>query len=183
MEQVKICSKCKLELPLIKFSRNNSAKNGLSSYCKDCARVYHKSLYTRDKERINKKAKQYYINNKDEMNKYHSKYYRDNIYRIWARNTIKHHKKKDIIINITLDDLTKLAKQVSHCYICKCELDWSSGKKNGVSNNSSPSCDRTNNERDININNIQIICRLCNTTKGPRTMDQFKLYCKLVTEL
>jgi hypothetical protein len=38
--ETKICSMCKKELPLMSFSKHKSSKNGIRSYCKECAKGY-----------------------------------------------------------------------------------------------------------------------------------------------
>lgn len=48
-EGVKVCSKCKQELSLDKFSRNRSTVDGCDSYCKAC-RVVAQKLYKALKE-------------------------------------------------------------------------------------------------------------------------------------
>lgn len=55
MPDEKYCGKCKRKLPLEKFSRDKSKKDGLNHTCKDCYGVYIRQHY--------KKNKQYYINN------------------------------------------------------------------------------------------------------------------------
>jgi hypothetical protein len=46
----------------------------------------------------------------------------------------------------------------------------------------SPSVDRLSNSDILTVNNIQIICRRCNTTKLDRTMEEFVDYCKMVAK-
>jgi superfamily II helicase len=46
----KICSKCKLPLPLNSFSRKSKVKDGLQYYCKDCVRQSVKRTY--DKQHL-----------------------------------------------------------------------------------------------------------------------------------
>lgn len=38
--ETKICSMCKRKLPLTSFSKHKSSKNGIRSYCKECAKGY-----------------------------------------------------------------------------------------------------------------------------------------------
>lgn len=42
--KTKKCSKCKRELPLDKFSKNNSKKDGLQCQCRDCMSVKTKKM-------------------------------------------------------------------------------------------------------------------------------------------
>lgn len=41
--ETKICKKCGKELPLDKFYKNKSQKDGLGYYCKDCINAYKSS--------------------------------------------------------------------------------------------------------------------------------------------
>ena len=41
--ETKICKKCGKELPVDKFYKNKSQKDGLGYYCKDCVNAYKSS--------------------------------------------------------------------------------------------------------------------------------------------
>lgn len=97
----------------------------------------------------------------------------------WAHHTRSDHKKKNIVINISNKDLLSFVANIETCNICGCKLNWGVDNKGSIFPNS-PSLDRTNNEYEININNIQLICHKCNRTKGERTMKDFIRYCKNV---
>ena len=72
--ETKICSKCKKELPLEKFSKNKCQKDGLCNQCKDCI----KDNYIRDRDKNRGKNKEYYLKNKDRISQYSKeKYQRD----------------------------------------------------------------------------------------------------------
>lgn len=69
--ETKICSKCKKELPLEKFSKNKCQKDGLCNQCKDCI----KENYISDREKNRSKEKEYYLKNKDRISWYSKKRY------------------------------------------------------------------------------------------------------------
>lgn len=101
----------------------------------------------------------------------------------WAKASIWSHKKDKHDVRFNANDLHEKAKDVTRCPICNTELDWTvGGNKKGKSSNNSPSLDRTDNAGVLTLDNVQIICRQCNTTKGARTMEEFIKYCKLVAE-
>lgn len=50
MAQLKNCSKCKVEKPLIEFHRHNTSKDGHVSTCKPCAIERAKSWYYENRE-------------------------------------------------------------------------------------------------------------------------------------
>jgi len=52
----KVCTKCKLEKPILEFYKSAYTSSGLSSDCKECRKL-HK---LKDKEEINKKIRVYY---------------------------------------------------------------------------------------------------------------------------
>ena len=49
MEETKICSRCKRELPLTMYTTNRSTKDGLQSHCRDCQRYYDQTRKERKK--------------------------------------------------------------------------------------------------------------------------------------
>jgi len=105
--------------------------------------------------------------NKDKLFRY------KNPYRIWVITTLSNHRKKGCKINISTDDLEKLAKTTKKCIYCNKKLIFQYGK--GLNRNT-PSLDRINNGNEINLNNIQIICHECNSTKRGRTHKEFVEY-------
>lgn len=43
--ETKICKKCGKELPVDKFYKNKSQKDGFGYYCKDCVNAYKSSYH------------------------------------------------------------------------------------------------------------------------------------------
>jgi len=85
------------------------------------------------------------------------------------------HKTKGMNVLITNDEIESLYKNTTHCPICGVKL---SNKSRG----NTPSLDRINNENELRIDNVWIICGKCNTTKQDRTLEEFYEYCKMVVE-
>ena len=54
---MKTCSKCKKEKPFSGFSKSGSAKDGLKSQCKVCAKAYRKAYYKTSDENVKNKLK------------------------------------------------------------------------------------------------------------------------------
>lgn len=102
-------------------------------------------------------------------------------HRVWAQKTIYEHKRNGYIVNISTDELELLSKNTKHCKYCGCKLNYNYGTK-GKTISNSPSMDRINNEKEINITNIQIICHNCNSTKRARTHREFVKYCLMIVK-
>jgi len=98
----------------------------------------------------------------------------------WARNSIHKHRQAGYNVEFSADQLISMAATTKHCSICGQELDWSGGK--GRAGWNSPSIDRIDNNDILRLDNVQIICRHCNTTKLDRTMAEFVKYCKMVVD-
>jgi hypothetical protein len=78
---MKKCSKCKIEKELTEFSKDRRSKDGLQNKCKFCNKEYHKKYYQANKEY----RKKYYKENKEKIKKYYQankeyrkKYYKEN---------------------------------------------------------------------------------------------------------
>lgn len=149
------------------FSKNHCRKDGHDSLCKTCK---SKTESTRRKEhRAEYKNKDY-------------------IWRVnhpfdsWADVSLRSHRKKGSVIEITVKELVGLAKDTPNCIICGCELNWSYGTKGGKLQSNSPTLDRIDNGEKINKNNIMIVCHSCNATKRNRTMNEFVEYCRMIAD-
>ncbi len=103
-------------------------------------------------------------------------------HRAWARLSLWHHRTRGCQIKLSTDDLERLAKQVTNCFICGISLDYRLGKgRKYISSDSSPSLDLRNPEiRVVEFSNVDIICHPCNMAKGKRTLDEFVKYCATV---
>lgn len=55
----KVCSKCKRELPISEFNKNKNSKDGLYSYCRQCASERTSEYYKNNKEHIKTVVREY----------------------------------------------------------------------------------------------------------------------------
>lgn len=63
---MKKCSKCKIEKPLIEFSKDKQKKDGFTSQCKSCINKRVLNRYYSNKDTLLLKSKEYYYNNREE---------------------------------------------------------------------------------------------------------------------
>jgi hypothetical protein len=184
----KICSICYLEKDINEFSK-------LRKQCKECYKIKQKERHTKWKkthiEQIKIQQKNWYNNNKEHcsnVNKINyiknkekyietrKKYYRNrDPFITWADMIIHGHEKNGCIIKVNREYLINLARNTTECKICKTKFLYKFG--NGY-NNKNPSLDRINNEMEIREDNIQIICKLCNTTKNNRSLEEMDQWVK-----
>ena len=157
-EPLKKCSNCGELKPFSEFYKDKCSKDGLKSQCKKC-------------------AKEYYENNKEKIKEYN----KNNYVRIWCSSTIRDHKKRGYIVNITIDELYDIVKDKPSCEICGKELEWYSTGKGKITN-LSPSLDRIYNGNEINKDNISILCHKCNTKKHSESIEENLVWCKQFEE-
>jgi 5-methylcytosine-specific restriction endonuclease McrA len=158
------CSRCKKTKLREEFASLARAVRGTQDWCKDCMKEYHAKYAQENKEKLRKDAFEWYNRSP----------------RGWASGALRSHKKKGHAINITTDELYNYALDKKTCPVCGKVLSW--GGKNGRIRSHSPSLDRINNEPELNINNIWIICARCNAAKGDLNMKEFVEYCKNVVK-
>jgi hypothetical protein len=63
----KTCKVCRKETTLDAFYKNNLAKDGHVSKCKDCCKNYYKKYYKKNKRTIKRKAELWRVANRDKM--------------------------------------------------------------------------------------------------------------------
>ena len=106
----KRCPKCKIIKLLYDFPKSRCRANGVGSWCKVCKRVYNREFYTRNKEAIIKRTKDYRASNKDKVADFHKTPKRRATKRAWTL------KKK---YGLSMQDYnTILAQQGGVCSIC-----------------------------------------------------------------
>lgn len=164
---MKYCSYCKtLKLKKL-FSIDKHQKDGLQTKCKDCQKIMSKEHY-----KMNKPV--YNINRKNYRTEYPIKY--------WVWSSISSHKRRGYIINISSKELERIANNTKICKYCGCELKYTYGERKTVKRNS-PTLDRIDCEKEINKNNVQIICFKCNVTKQERSHKEFVEYCSNISNI
>mgnify|MGYP000143278260 CR=1 FL=1 len=67
MNETKICTKCKRELPLSEFSRMKNGKNGLRPWCNECNRAAARAWAQANPERFKETCRKNYIKRKEKM--------------------------------------------------------------------------------------------------------------------
>lgn len=99
----------------------------------------------------------------------------DNPIRAKANRTLHNHRimHKDAIIKITISEIENLFRESTHCPLCG--IKYSNESRQTVQ-----SLDRLNNERELRVDNVWVICNKCNATKQDRTMEEFYEYCQMV---
>ena len=65
---MKVCSICKEEKDLSCFNKNKSKKDGLSTDCKDCTKIYLEKYRSKNKETLTLKNREFKENNRDLIN-------------------------------------------------------------------------------------------------------------------
>jgi 5-methylcytosine-specific restriction endonuclease McrA len=164
----KICTSCKLEKPISEFPPGKNYKGGVRSQCLECKRAEWRNRYHNVpgiKEKHSKQSKDRKLARPREY---------------WAYSTMSGHKSQGCTIELSRKELIDLANITDHCEICGEPMDWGLIGKQDHSLDNSPSLDRTDNEKVLRIENVQIVCSRCNVSKNSRTMDEFIAYCKMI---
>ena len=71
---MKKCSKCKIEKPVIDFSKNSTSKDGLRPDCKTCRAIESRIYYQKNIAERRAKNKEYTANNKEKIKAYQVSY-------------------------------------------------------------------------------------------------------------
>ncbi len=198
-EETRICNRCGISKYLYEFRvfrRKNSEKTEYRTICLDCENKMQRNRYKEDPEKyrriqqkyvknnpeaVTKTTRKYRSKNRDKININHLKWLstKPRIYKKWAERTIKSHIDHNLNVDINLEYLTSLAENTTYCSMCGAFLKWEYGK-GSVPN--SPTLDRISNDKYMNMYNVWIICRKCNTLKGRMKMPDFVAYCKTIVE-
>ena len=75
---MKTCTKCKIEKDESNFQKRENGKNGLASWCKTCTKIYDDEYHNKNKEKINKRERDYYQKNKKRLKKVRHEYVNKN---------------------------------------------------------------------------------------------------------
>ena len=84
METTKLCKCCNTTKEINQFNKNKSKKDGLSSECKECIKIYKKEYRLKNAEKIKAGRKKYYEANKEKVLRDNSK---------WKQENREHHNK------------------------------------------------------------------------------------------
>lgn len=105
-------------------------------------------------------------------------YCKENPHRIWVQDTFRNHRRRGYKINITINELIRLAKATTRCIYCNKRIIFQCRGREGKAEKNSPSLDRIDNRNKLSMGSVRIICHECNATKGSRTHEEFVGYCK-----
>ena len=144
--------------------RNN--KEGRCGWCKKCEviRVAEWNKNNREKRRI------IYA-------RYNAKFPR----RRWARASIGSHRQRGYKIDFNTKELWDLAEKTEECSYCGVKFIWNYQNTLHIPLPQSPTMDRKNNKLLLKtIDDIEILCHECNSTKRTRSKQEFIDYCKMI---
>jgi 5-methylcytosine-specific restriction endonuclease McrA len=74
----KQCARCKIDLPVAQFHKNNAKSDNLSIYCKDCAREMARASRLNNREKDLERKRQWRIDNPDKVKAGWQRFYRRN---------------------------------------------------------------------------------------------------------
>ena len=120
---------------------------------------------------------------KDNIIKNHDTWNKKHPFRRWCISSKSHHKK--YIFNISLDELETLAINTPVCPICGCKLNYNQSRHSGKNKKmtpDSPTLDRINNDTELYITNVWIVCNACNRAKSDKPMKEYVKYCKMIVD-
>jgi 5-methylcytosine-specific restriction endonuclease McrA len=153
--KTKICSKCKIEKPIIEFFKAKLQKSGLTCRCKNCIKEYQKIQH-----------KKYYQEHKEERKAYGRTH---NLLpkRIFVA-IINNSKPRNITINLTENEFINwYTSQEQKCYYCGRTLEEIKNDiKENIRHKNRMSVDRKDNNKGYELNNIVLACMRCNTIKS-----------------
>jgi hypothetical protein len=145
-------------------------------------RILQRAWQKAHPKRMKELRDRHYGENKEHYAEQFHAWHLKNALKVWARSSIRCHKTRGYEINLTTDQLMDLAGKTERCFYCGAELRY--GFKGGNRQHlDAPTVDRIHNGKTIDLENVRIICRLCNVTKGPRTHPEFIDYCKRIAIL
>jgi len=171
IEGTKTCSKCRKTKPLSEFDKTEIGRFGVYSSCKACRHLRSVVIYADMKENDQPRL--------DAIMERLRAARRAKPHWSWAKASHRFHRLENYEIKFTKEELCELAQRSPNCAICGMSLKWEVLRGLAVN---SPTLDRIDNGTILTLENVQIVCRRCNTTKQNRTMAEFVDYCRKVVE-
>ena len=138
------CSRCKVSQNESGFHKDIGAKNGYTSWCKNCNRMYHETL--KKENPVLYRAKMTFKRNENNCKKYR------------------------IPFDITVQDLIDMQKESDTCQCCSGPFDFNVGG----SRKHKPTLDRIIPELGYVRSNVKMICHTCNRIKNNGTLEQLE---------
>ena len=119
--QRKVCRNCHLELPVEKFSRDRTTKDGFAWQCKDCHVQYRKE----NADRIRAHDKQYQKENADRIRAYNKQYKKENSDRLreYRKNSdrLREYRKENFFKRAAHHILQYAVKKGEIVKLCRCQ--------------------------------------------------------------
>ena len=161
---VKICSRCRRELPLEKFSKQSKATDGLQHTCKDC----YKSYCSTNASKIRKTVRHYREKNKNLIkSRIRARRFADPI-RFLVNNARSRAKQK----NLPFDNITPADIKIPDlCPVLGIKLRINEGQ----SGPDSPSLDRIDPSLGYVKGNVRIISHRANQLKNDASLHEAEL--------
>lgn len=189
MIAMKKCSKCQISKPETEFSKDISRKSGLRACCKQCCKEYNYQYRQEHTEELRDYRKRYYEEHAEEAREYNQKYYQEHTEEIGKyRESHRDHRRKydrrhyatnkamyldrDIRRRqrermvegkLTNEIITKLFTTYTECLLCKTEENLTIDHIVAITNGGTNYPD-----------NLQILCRSCNSAKGNRHSTDYR---------
>jgi hypothetical protein len=145
---------------------------------KDRLNAAGRRYYKAHAEIRKRQSREWHARHKEQDYAINRKWAAANPRREWCVVVISNHRKTGYEILFEREELEQLAKRTDYCFLCGAVLEWNINRRVSLPN--SPSLDRIDNTQRLALNDVQIICHSCNSTKQNRTMAEFIEYCKLI---
>lgn len=155
--KTKVCTKCRLELPLNKFSKNKKRNDGLESICKNCKNKYMQKWYKNNKELVSNYNKKYRKINSFELNKKNKEWCDKNVEAI---KKYRHEQDIKFLYGITREQYNQMLEQQNGvCAICGKEESTCHGITKKITNLAVDHNHKTGKVRGL-------LCSYCNKALG-----------------
>jgi hypothetical protein len=158
----KVCNKCKQLLPVLSFSINKSANDGLQSKCRECDKQYQTKRRLKNKEYLLEYGRTYTANKRKDFN-----YRLQMLLNASKQRALKYNREH----TITLEDIKSKYPVDGKCPIFGIDLQFNS---TGFRDNS-PSIDRIDSLKGYTLDNIQIISWKANSIKRNASLEELIL--------
>ena len=170
----KLCGKCKQTKEPTDFTKDHNRKDGLDPWCKICKRASVRASYRKNKEKYNKRSKEWWALNREEFSK-KKREKRDQDPRQDLVYAAKHRAKtKGFDFDISKDDIVI----PDICPILGTEIS----RRNTKQSRSSPSIDRIDSTKGYTKDNIQVISWQANTMKSNASKEELLAFAKWVLD-